>query len=308
MVTGWEERWAPTSGGRMAYVDMGDGRPVVLLHGFPTNSLLWQREAMLLASRLRVIVPDLLGYGASEKPEDADISAPAQARYVSDLVHHCGIERFAVVGHDLGGAVAQLLALGGRVEALVLLDTGPADRSPIAGVRALQAARPDQESPGFVEEVVRLALDRGIARASATNDALLDGFIRPWRADPAALFRAARGLDGGGPVGLETELSALDIPVFIVWGEEDPYFPPDVGERLGELIPGSMVALLPGCSHFVNLDAPQTVGPLIFEFLRTRYLGERHRHAPDAAGPVPVFLERPPAEFLEAVDGDGRED
>jgi dihydrodipicolinate reductase len=70
----------------------------------------------------------------------------------------------------------------------------------------------------------------------------------------------------------------------------------ELAERLGEVLPECTVALLPGCSHFVTEDAPQTVGPLILEFLRSRYLGESHSHGHEA-GQVQVYLERPPQEL-----------
>jgi hypothetical protein len=84
----------------------------------------------------------------------------------------------------------------------------------------------------------------------------------------------------------------------VIWGEDDPFLPSDLGERLGELIPMSMTALLPGCSHFVNEDAWQTVGQLLHEFLRLRYLGESHGHT---EGPVPIYLRRPTDEEMRAA-------
>ena len=63
-----------------------------------------------------------------------------------------------------------------------------------------------------------------------------------------------------------------------------------IGVAPGEV---GTVALLPGCSHFITEDAPQTVGPLIYEYLRSHYLGQSHHHA-EPGGPVPVSLERPP--------------
>ena len=74
------------SGGELAYVDVGEGPPVLLLHGFPTSAFLWRREIWLLAQGMRVIAPDLLGYGQSAKPADVDLSEPAQAGYVRELL------------------------------------------------------------------------------------------------------------------------------------------------------------------------------------------------------------------------------
>ena len=68
---------------------------------------------------------------------------------------------------------------------------------------------------------------------------------------------------------------------------------------MGETISGATVALLPGCSHFITEDAPQTVGPLIYEFLRSQYVSDPHSHV-HPNGPVPVFLERPQRRLIDA--------
>jgi pimeloyl-ACP methyl ester carboxylesterase len=292
---------ATVSGYRIAYADLGDGPPVLLLHGFPTSSFLWRRQAWLLAQRMRVIAPDLLGYGASDRPPDADLSEPAQAGYLRELLDGLGLRRLAVVGHDIGGAVAQLLALDAPdldIPALVLLDAPSFDAWPIEGIHLLQGAGPEEVTAAFVEEVVRLTFDLGMGHRDRLSAGDLDGYLAPWLADPPSLVRAARGITGRGLAGREAALSRLHQAAFLVWGEDDPFVPPAIGERLNELMPGSSLALLPGCSHFVTEDAAQTVGPLVYEYLRSRYLGEGHAHAP-AAGPVPVFLQRPPAAFVD---------
>ena len=295
-----ERKRAAVSAGEMAYVDSGAGPPVVLLHGFPTSSHLWRRETWLFAERMRVIVPDMLGYGESEKPPGADLSEQAQARYVEELLAQLGIEQAAVVGHDLGGGIAQMLALDGRVDVrcLVLLDAVCFDAWPIEGVKMLQSGGREQERPDFVEEVLRLMFDVGIAHKERLDRGALAPFLAPWRDDPAAFFRAARAITGRGLGGREAELGNLDVPTFVLWGEQDPFLPSELAERLGETIPGSTVALLPGCSHFVTEDAPQTVGPLVYHFLRSLYLGD----APlsHGSGPVEVLFERPTAEDLDA--------
>jgi 2-hydroxymuconate-semialdehyde hydrolase len=291
-----ERKRAAVSGGEMAYVDAGEGPPVVLLHGFPTSSHLWRRETWLLAERMRVIAPDMLGYGESEKPPGADLSEQAQGRYVDELLGQLGIERAAVMGHDLGGGIAQMLALDGEVDVrcLVLLDAVCFDAWPVEGVKMLQSGDPGQERPDFVEEVLRLIFDVGITYKDRLDRGTLAQFLAPWRDDPAAFFRAARGITGRGLAGRQAELGSLDVPTFVLWGEEDPFLPPELAERLGEAIPGSTVALLPGCSHFVTEDAPQTVGPLVYHFLRSQYLGDEPLS--HGSGPVQVQFERPTAE------------
>jgi 2-hydroxymuconate-semialdehyde hydrolase len=289
-----ERKHARVSGGEVAFVDMGEGPPVLLLHGFPTSCFLWRREVWLLAQGMRVIAPDLLGYGESDKPSDVDMSEQAQAGYIRELLGQLGIAELAVVGHDLGGAVAQMLALddGLNVRAMILLDSACFDAWPIEGVKMLQRATPDQETVDFAEDLLRLTFDLGVEHQGFVDESTLRGYLEPWHKDPQAFFRAARAISGRGLSGRDADLAALDIPTFLIWGEDDPFFPSELAERLQEAMEGSTLALLPGCSHFITDDAPTTVGPLIHEFLRTRYLGRSHTHGE----PVPVFLKRPPLE------------
>lgn len=290
-----------TSGGELAYVDEGAGPPVVLLHGFPTSSYMWRDVVPALADRMRVIAPDLLGYGESDKPDDQALNPRAQARYVRELLEQLEIREFGVVGHDVGGGVAQLLALEARVRAMVLLDSVAFDAWPIEGVRLLQEAGSQDATPEFVASVIELALGLGSAREGGLDERDLAAYRLPFAtADGAhAFFRAARGIDGLGLAGRERDLGRLDVPTLLIWGEDDPYLGPELGERLADLLPQAALVLLPGCSHLVTEDAPETVVALISQFLRSKYLGlphshehgDGHGHAP-TAGPTVIRLER----------------
>jgi 2-hydroxymuconate-semialdehyde hydrolase len=291
-----EKRTAELSGGTLAYADEGDGPAVVLLHGFPTSSHLWRDLVPILAPRFRAIAPDLPGYGDSSKPSDPEaLTIRAQARAVRQLLNELEIEEFAVVGHDIGGGVAQLLALEGGVRTMVLVDSVSFDSWPIEGVKMLQAAEPDSADQELVRGIVEVALSTGMAHPDLLSAEDRDEYLRPWLADPPALLRAARGIDGVGLTGAEGRLAEVDPRVLVVWGEDDPFQPAELAERLGERIPGATVALLPDCSHLVTEDAPQAVLPLISEYLRVHHLGQTHAHH---QGPVSVELgisfDRPP--------------
>jgi len=244
-----------TSLGDLAYLDDGDGEVVVLLHGWPVGVTLWRRLAPLLATRFRVIAPDLVLGG--------DLRAQASA--VTELLAHLGIERFAAIGHSHGGGVALLLALDGAgVDALVLLDSVAFDVAP-----------PDDLDP-------RAFLERGSVEFASLPETDLEGYL-------AAPFRFAPDL-GDALVGREAELGALDLPVFMLWGEEDPFVPLPVAERLNGAIPASTLGVVPESGHFLLDDAFDSVGVLIAEYLRARYLGAPHGHE----GLVMLQLERRP--------------
>jgi pimeloyl-ACP methyl ester carboxylesterase len=285
-----------SSGGTLAYTDEGEGKPLILLHGFPTSSYLWRNLAPLLEQRYRTIVVDLLGYGSSAKPEGAELDIRAQARYAGELLDDLGVEgELAAIGHDIGGGVAQLLALEGRASHLVLIDSISFDSWPIEGVRMIQEAEPASVDAEFAANLVGMAIELGTGKPDRLTPEVIAAYAAPFvEGDgPLALIRAARGIDGAGLAGTEARLAEVGEGMLVLWGEDDPYQDQEWALKLSEVVPGSTVAILPGCSHFLLEDAPETLGPLIYEWLRVRYLREPHHHA-GVTTPVVVSLTRPP--------------
>jgi pimeloyl-ACP methyl ester carboxylesterase len=280
-----------TSGGELAVVDLGEpgAPPVLFVHGFPTSSFLWRAFAPTLPPSMRAIAPDLLGAGDSDKPSDAPLGIEAQAGYLSELLDALEIDRPAVVAHSHGGAVAQLLALRGRAEALVLMDSMAFYAWSSEPMRELQrlVARGD----AMVEPLIGSLFDIGMGHRDRLPREAVAEYQRPFAGEEGreAFARWALSLDGRGLAGHEDELAALEIPVFLLWGEDDPLSPVEVAERLNDLIPRSSLALLPGCKHFLPEDAPQTVAPLVYEYLRGTYAGLPHVHE---TGPTTIELGR----------------
>ena len=305
-------RRVQTSGGRIAFADLGEGPAVVLLHGFPQSSFVWRDLAPLLASRFRVIAPDLVGAGGSDKPADVSLALDAQTGYVLELLDALGIERFAVVGHGFGGGIAQRLALDTpRVDALVLIDAVAFDAWPDDAIREMQRTPPEEWSELRVQAAVRAAFGTGMGDRERITEEVLAGYLRPFEGPDgaAAFFRLACALDGAGLEERDDDLGKLEIPVLIFWGEDDPFLPVAIAERLNAAIPSSTLGLVPGCGHFLVDDAIETIGPLIHEYLRARYLRVPHGHG-DPTGAVMIQLEpRPP--WLDLDDdgfGDDEED
>jgi len=281
---------AQTSGGALAYHDEGSGPAVVLLHGFPLSSYLWRGLIPALASRHRVIAPDLLGLGASDKPRNAPLDIRAQAGYLSELFANLALDRVALVGHSTGGGIAQLLVESrDDVEALVLIDSIAFDRWPTEAVGEIQAVPSDGETHEAAELVVTSALRLGTVEDQLT-DLDVRAYLEPW-APPApveSLFRFARALDGVGLKQLERAMATWSLPTLLLWGEDDPFHPADVAERLNAAISSSALGLVPGCGHFLPDEAPETIFPIIAEYLRANYLRIPHGHQP--SGPVLVPL------------------
>lgn len=291
-----EKRRVRVPAGELAVVDAGDPEspPVVLLSGGLTSSYLWRQLVPLLSPWMRVIAPDLLGAGDSESPAGADLGLAAHADNVRALLAELGVERFALAGHGRGGGVAQLVAVEGGAAALILIDSVAFDGWPSRTILEMREhlGRIDE---AFVHSWFEMLFERGMGHREWLSDADLDEFRRPFEG-PDGLERFARiatDLDGRGLVGIEARLAGLDIPALVLWGEDDAFLPVDLAERLGEALPRAAVALLPGCGHFLLEDAPETVAPLVFQWLRSQYLGITHAHE---EGPVAVTLGRRPPE------------
>jgi pimeloyl-ACP methyl ester carboxylesterase len=284
------------SAGQLTYIDEGDpeGPALVFLHGFPTSSHLWREFVPLFAPWMHVIAPDLLGCGVSDKPDSAGLHIRAQVGYLRELLQQLGVERFAVVGHGHGGGIAQLLAMEGGVQAMVLVDSIAFDAWPSQATECLRL--PAEE---WREEVVREAFDTflrdAVAKPERRTEELRAALLAPFTGDVGvrAFFRGIWAADGKGLAGTENALATLTCPTLILWGEEDPYLPVEVAERLNDAIQTSSLAVLPGCSYLLPEDAPETIAPLLFDYLRSTYLHRPHVH--HEPGPVRIVMERRPS-------------
>jgi 2-hydroxymuconate-semialdehyde hydrolase len=280
------KRFAHIGGNRIAYHDEGTGPPVVLLHGCPFSSFVWRNIIPTLAATgHRCLAPDLLGLGDTETPAGADWSLPAQADMVIGWLDALGVDTAAVVGHDHGGAVAQLLAARHpeRVERLVLSNAEAYDNWPSSDERPFITAT---QIP-FVGRLVlwawsapallrwALATGHAVSNRSALTKDLARGYVRANLSDPHKRAKTRRFLAGQiDPTNNQATLDAIDLlrafdrPVLLLWGADDPHFGPQWAQRLAEDIPGvQRVAVLPGAGHLVMEDQPEQFAEIVTEFL-----------------------------------------
>ncbi len=260
--------------GRGIYVRVqGDGPAVLLLHGIPTHGQLWDEVGPRLAAAARVIVPDLLGFGRSAAPAGLPVDIASHAAYMGELLDALGTPRATVVGHDIGGGIAQILAAHhrGRVERLGLVNSACYDAWPVPGMRAIQAAAPlvKQLPARLVMRGIRRGLRRGFVH-SERADAYLERFVRPF-STPDGLRRfvnQACALDNRHTQAVAPLLPTLRVPVEVIWGTQDPFLETRWAERLASEIPTAELARIPDASHFAPADAPAEVAAAILRLLR----------------------------------------
>lgn len=251
----------------------GGGTPVVLLHGIPTSPALWREVAAQLPDD-RVLTFELVGYGDSiPQGEDRDLSLGAQADYVAAWLDRLGIASAVVGGHDLGGGVAQILAVRrpDLVAGLLLTNAVCYDSWPIPAVRAMQplSHRMHLLPDAMVRATLGQLLLRGHDTPSRAMQAL-DRHFRPYaeHGAGAALGRQIAALDAADTLAVADQLPGLRLPARVVWGTGDAFQKPRYGERLARDL-GTRPVALAGAKHFTPENHPRELA------LQLRLLGER---------------------------------
>jgi pimeloyl-ACP methyl ester carboxylesterase len=250
----------------------GAGEPVVFLHGFPTSGHLWSDVIPLMPPGHRLVVVDLLGYGRSDRPLDRRVDVRAHAERVVELLDQLRIAHACVVGHGIGGGIAQSLAIRHptRVSRLCLVDSVAFDRWPTIEARVARATLPLTRflPPSLLVWILRRDLSRGYSdgeRAAHSMDLYLRPFLSADGRD--ALVAHIRALTTDETRELGEQLERIAAPTAIVWGQGDRVIPLWVAKRLQQRIPAATLEVLPGARHFTPEEAPRQVADAIATLL-----------------------------------------
>lgn len=250
----------------------GAGEPIVFIHGFPTSSHLWRDVTPLMPEGHRMVVLDLLGYGRSDRPLDRNLSIRGHAERVIGLLDALRISYASIVGHDLGGGIAQYLAVRypTRVARLALIDSVAFDEWPTRQVKLARASLPLTRHlpPTWILSAVRAELERGYAedaRGARSIDIYLRPFCQPEGRD--VLVQHLEALDPEETAALTPRLKDIVAPTAIITGAHDPFLPPAVARKLHEAIPNSTLDIIPDVRHFTPEEAPERISAVLAEWL-----------------------------------------
>jgi len=276
---------------RLHYLDEGQGEPVVMLHGNPTWSFHFRTLVLALRDRHRVVVPDHIGMGLSDKPGDSQYRYCLQSRAddLTALLDHLGLVRGVTpIGHDWGAAIGMAWAVRypERVARLVVLNGAAFHVPPGAHVpAALHLARNRalgalalRSSDFFIRTAARTCCTRRPLPAE-----VLDAYLAPYAtwADRIALLRFPQDVPlvpSDRSYGLVTSIEAglaqfRQTPTMICWGERDVVFSPRVLDSWRDHFPQAEVHRFPDCGHWVLEDAPDEIVACVRAFLAARLPG-----------------------------------
>lgn len=247
---------------RLYYEEEGSGPAIVLLHGLGASGEDWEFQRPFLAPHFRVIVPDLRGFGRS--PPADGYRVPRFAADLWALLELLRIDRFDLVGHSMGGAVAQQMAVEQplRIERLVLADTLPSFHTNTFGKRLMFVFR--YATMGLLGPE-RLA--KAVARTlfpGPNQQALRDRALRRGGANDRAVYlETIRGLVGWS---VADRLERISMPTLVLAAEHD-YFPVEDAESFAAGLPNARLKIFPGAHHAMPLEIPEAFAAELLDFL-----------------------------------------
>jgi 2-hydroxy-6-oxonona-2,4-dienedioate hydrolase len=254
-------------GQRIRYVEAGSGAVVILLHGLGGNSSNWILNINRLAAHYRVIVPDQIGFGQSDKPV-TNYRVGTYVDFLDRFYTELKIERAALVGNSMGGWIAALYAIAHpeRVERLVLVDAAGFAPPKDFDVKQLAALNPSTRA-GMKELASRVFYNKQLFASDAAIDLAITQRLSAGDGHTiqSLIESIARGEDM-----LDGRLGAVRQPTLIIWGRQDGLVPlAEFGERFKREIPGAQLIVFDKCGHVPQVEQAAAFNDALLKFLAT---------------------------------------
>ncbi|TGG92975.1 alpha/beta hydrolase [Natronospirillum operosum] len=259
-------------GRSVRYGIVGDGPPLVCVHGTPWSSFNLRHLIGKLSEHYTVYFHDLLGYGQSSK-QPGDVSLGIQNEVLNQLLDHWGLENPIIVGHDFGGATSLRTHLlnGRRFEKMVLID--PVAIAPW-GSPFFRHVNEHEAAFSGIPDYIHEAIVRAYVQTAAfreLDEQTLEGIVRPWTGEEGkpAFYRQIAQANQRYTDEVQRLYAQVSVPVLILWGREDSWVPLAKGQELESLIPGSTLRVVDDAGHLVIEEKPTELFDEMLSFLRT---------------------------------------
>lgn len=256
---------------KVSYVVAGEGTPLLLIHGIPVWGYLWKDCIDQLSKHFKVIIPDLIGYGYSDQRDVFDRSIKVQSQMLANLLEQLGIGDLYVVGHDIGGAVAQRFVVdhAARVHKWVLMDSVLYDSWPAEPM--VRLGNPSQHYKNKGEELAKKFIERlpnGFMNKERATPELFEGWMAPYMTEEGklSLIRNAAALNTNHTMELLADLHNLPQPLLLLWAEHDQFQPLTTAQRFNKEFPQAELKVIPDSDHFLPLEYPDVVATELIEY------------------------------------------
>lgn len=268
--------YAALSDGKLHYVDVGSGTPVVFSHGTPTWSFEFRHVIRAVSDGCRCVALDHLGFGLSDRPRQAAYTPEAHSARFREFVDALGLDRFALVVHDFGGPIALPLALEGRVTRLVIINSWMwsfDDDREMRNRARLAGSALGRWMYRHLNASLQVIMPSAYGQRSRLTRSIHRQYLEPFRNKDdrvLVLWALARALLGSSAFYrslFERSRALRDVPTSIIWGLKDTAFRPHLLERWRSLLPDASVLALEHAGHWPHEEAPSEVAEAIADFL-----------------------------------------
>jgi len=245
-----------------AYLETGSGPPLVLLHGAGGGGVVWHQNIGAFSNHFRVIAPDVVGYGESDKPS-ADYDRPFYASWLRDFLDAIDVDQIYLAGVSQGGAIAAQFAIDypERVDQLALVDSGALGED-VSSTAVFYTFLMNC----YPTKIVHRWLSRYLVHEKSSINNELSEYSLQVLQKPGGTRPFWEGQGEAVSAIPDEQLQNLRPETKIIWGEEDEFIPLAHGKQAAELIPDAQLQTIPDAGHFPFLDQPFTFNKGVINF------------------------------------------
>lgn len=267
-----EAKYVEIDGVSLHYTQDGLGKPLVFLHGLLTSTLLWRNITPGLTYGNTIYCLDLMGSGLSEKPQNLTYSIDTYVTQLGKFIDGFHLENPILVGHDIGGSIAGLYAIRnpGKVRKLVVMNSPlyPGASAPGLGLLKIPLVGGFLTADWFLERTLR----GSVIKPTSMPDSLISQYLAPYKNDPGArvaLMKQVKELNLDAVLKSEAadNLSKLQVPTLIMWGDSDPYVPLEMSKDMKRTIPKAEHYVVLKTAHDSIDERPEDVRQALKEFI-----------------------------------------